>query len=253
MRQKLLWIVVCLAMLAVIAAVHPSSASAQESPNACAVPDALLEAGEKEEARKAYVALLRREPATTCATEGLKVINAPQPVPQPPSCDAADEQFDTGDLEAARIAYEEVGEDSECAATGLAAVREVRRLCDQGDAHLALDRKDDALAAFKSALEKNPKASCAKDGLEQVGPGLLARVSDAIPEFLIAIGLLLLCLSLLLLLGHVRPVYGVFSGLPIVGQILRPRLTLAALDDTALQPNQVGAPMAAEVRGGRGP
>ncbi|MDQ4042156.1 MAG: hypothetical protein M3141_10480, partial [Actinomycetota bacterium] len=89
----------------------------------CVLADALREAGAAKPATREYVALLRRDPALDCAKRGLAEINRPPP--------------DT-------------------------AARDARRLCARGDAYRAVHREADALAAYKSALEKNPAARCAR-------------------------------------------------------------------------------------------
>jgi tetratricopeptide (TPR) repeat protein len=228
-----------------------SRASAQAAPNRCSAAEALLKGGETEEARKVYVALLKRDPTLTCAVDGLMRIHAPQPTPTAPSCSSADAEFDAGDLNAARNEYMRVGESVECAAMGLAAIREVQRLCDGGGAYVASHRQDDALAAFKAALEKNPHAKCATDGLDKVKPWWLQRVSDsvtsALPELLVAIGLILLAFLVVLLAAYWKKVDRRLSRWPLIGRVLRPRLTLTALDDAALT-SKVGASMAARIK-----
>ena len=47
--------------------------------NACATADAYLQAGETEQARKAYDAVIKANPSEACAQAGLAKINAPQP------------------------------------------------------------------------------------------------------------------------------------------------------------------------------
>jgi tetratricopeptide (TPR) repeat protein len=219
----------------------------QERPNPCAVPDALLEVGEKEEARKEYVALVKADPTTRCAIAALKVLNAPVPPSEPMSCREADEEFDQGDLDSARDEYEQLPAGTECAATGLAAIREVDRLCKRGEGYLTLDREDDALASFKSALEKNPEADCATAGLEDVRPSLLDRISAALPDVLWAVGLIVLLVFVVLLTGYFNPMYRFLSTVPVLRHLLRPRLSLQTLDDSALG-FKVGAPLTARIK-----
>lgn len=226
----------------------PTRAVAQEPQNPCAVPDALVEAGEEDEARKEYVALLKAAPATTCASQGLKELNAPTPTADTPSCDDADDAFDAGDLEAARTEYERIGRDQECAEAGLAAIREVERWCRQGQAHLALEREEDATTAFRSALEKNPNAECALAGLEELAPGFIDEVADLTPEALLWLAVILLAsLLLLAILGRSREIYAFLLRDPILRPLIRPRLTISPLDDSAL-PAKVGASFAARMK-----
>jgi tetratricopeptide (TPR) repeat protein len=240
-----------LATLLTIALSHPASAAAQQTaPDPCAAADALRKAGEVEQARKKYVSLLSRNPTTSCAIEGLEAINAP--APKPPSCEPGDEKMEAGDLEGARIAYEALGQDSKCGAAGLTAVKEIQRLCDEGKAYESLHRDDDALSAFESALAKNPKAECARAGVEEATPGEFSRdltlVSDAIPEALVILGILLVLLFLVLLLGYWEPTRHIPARLPIAGRILSPRLTLEPLNDEALGDNRVGLAIVTRIK-----
>jgi tetratricopeptide (TPR) repeat protein len=221
----------------------------------CAVADALLRVGEKQEARKAYLTLLKRDPTTRCAIEGLTVINARSPTPAPVSCKAADRAFDSGNLEAARELYDRLGVEQECAASGLEEVRSVERLCGQGQAYLDVHRKDDALTAFRSALAKNPNAKCATDGVKKAkktDPHRLASFIDGIfgwaPRLLEIAGFVALVFFAILLFAYFGFVKRYLAELPIIGRILSPRLMLGPLDDEALSNSKVGAPMAARIK-----
>ncbi len=138
-----------------------ASASAAPAPtDVCAVPNALLAAGEKAEAKKLYIAILKSAPATDCAVAGLKKINAPT-LP----CEAADAKFQDGKLLDALAEYRRLGE-STCATAGITAVREVIRLCAEGNVNLRLEHDSEARAAYQKALAKSPEASCAEARLD---------------------------------------------------------------------------------------
>jgi tetratricopeptide (TPR) repeat protein len=178
----------------------PWSAPAQTDPR-CAVPDALREAGEKEQARKEYIGLLKQHPLLACAETGLTEIN------KTPSKRAA-------------------------------AIEEAITLCHRGRSYLNLHRDDDALASYKSALEKNPGQQCAKDGIEESGPStagrLFDRIADALPQYLLALALALLALFVFLLTAYVPLIRRWMVRRrfpPLVSRILSPRLNLGALSD----------------------
>jgi tetratricopeptide (TPR) repeat protein len=234
----------------VVAAAHAPAAASQAAPRSpCTVPDALLAAGEKAEARKLYVAILKRNPGTPCARNQLTKLNAPA---DPKTCTGADALFDAGELPEARDAYVALGAE-ECAVEGLVAIRSVERLCAEGDAHLADGRNDEALEAYSAALEKNPKAQCALDGVDEADAGVVERgftwIEDQAPNALTALGVVLTLLFLTMLLAYIPGVDSVIAHLPVVGKILSPRLTLGPLDDDALpDTSKVGGPMAARIK-----
>jgi len=213
------------------------------------VPDALRNAGEKSAARGLYITLLKRNPKLGCARRALATLNAPPPKPE--SCSSADSRFDRGDLGGARAAYEAVGSSISCASTGLAAIREVERLCAKGSADRRLDRNDDALAAYKSALDKNPRAACALAGVRSAGPDWISSwsswVVNRLPEVLTVLGALLLVLFLVLLLGYFDRVHRVFSSVPMVGRLLGARLSLEPLEAEAVD-SKIGASMTARIK-----
>ncbi len=240
--------------LAAIAVVLASPASSQ---NPCAFPDALLEAGEKDAARKAYIAILKRDPQSSCASEGLAKANlpastptTPAPSPTPYQCAAADDDLAAGRLKDAREGYRSLGS-AECAKEGLTTAQSVRRLCDQGKALEELDRRGDALTAFKSALEKSPKAECAVSGVARLGDSWFTRVTDAIPDFVEGIGLtlaaILLLLFLILLTGYIPLVRRIPAAIPGVGKILAPRLEFKPVDEGAID-WKVGASITARMK-----
>ena len=127
------------ALAAGLVALLAASASAAPAPGSssdgCAVPKALLAAREKAEAKKLYVAILKSAPATECAVAGLKTINTPAL-----TCEAADKTFEQGDLVGALAAYRRLGETT-CATAGVTAVREVVRLCAEGNVDLRLEHE----------------------------------------------------------------------------------------------------------------
>ena len=223
---------------------HPGSAFGA-APNACAVPDALLLGGEKQQARNAYIAVLRRDPTAKCAITGLTKINAPGPPPPPPAnCSNADALFDGGQLDKAQTAYAQLPPDMKCAATGLAAVREVQRLCAEGAADLKLEDRKDAKTAYKEALKKDPAAECATNGVDAATSHTywVASARDwtnkKVPPFLetlaIIAGVLVAMFFAILLLAYIPFMRRGFARLPLIGRILGARLTLGPLDDTAI-------------------
>jgi tetratricopeptide (TPR) repeat protein len=294
------WTVVVL--VAMVGAGLPRFARAQQQANPCAVPDALLSVGETDAARRHYVTLLEQNPNLACALAGLSEANAspaPQPTPQPPSCSEGDQEFDAGDLSAARAAYESLGREVKCAEAGLADVREVERLCRQGAGLLAIGRSEEALVAYKAALEKNPEASCAvagvseaakaivgflcsrgdsllarhrdedalaaykaalerdptaacaHEGIRVASPGWLSRtiseVSDAVPTILVGLLLVLLLGFAILMLAWSKNVYEMFTNIPFLRAILRPRLSFSPINEEAAEA-KVAASLLARVQ-----
>jgi tetratricopeptide (TPR) repeat protein len=247
-------VAVCGLTLILVGVVASSAVAATPvARNPCAVADALLAAGEKQHARTEYIRLLRRDPSLACAKTGLKTINAAQPAPPKPKapCAEAEIAFDQGDLDRAASKYRAVGLDTKCAEQGLAAVREVKRLCVQGRKDLALGRRDDAEKAFESALEKNPNANCASTGLQNSRRHWVVRTiawtTAAVPNVLIALGLLAALIFLGLMLGYVRRLYPYVLRIPIAGRIVNPRVSLSPLDDKATKLD-VGPALAARIK-----
>jgi tetratricopeptide (TPR) repeat protein len=241
-------------LLLVVGSTYAGLASAQgDVANRCAVPDALLKAGEKEAARKDYVSLLRRDPATLCARRGLVMINRPEPVQTPVSCRAADGAFEAGRLPDARRKYERLGQDQKCAADGLAAVKEVARFCNLGRAYSDRKRKEDALTAYKAALAKNPKAPCAIAGVpKESGPGWffqgLDGISNEAPHALVFAAIVIVGLIVLLLPTRAPSLRRRLARRRGLGWLLSPRLTLAPVDDAALGDNKVGTAISARIK-----
>jgi tetratricopeptide (TPR) repeat protein len=238
---------VCAATIVTAAAfVAANAASAQQDP--CETANALRAVRETKLARAEYVRVLRANPRSTCARRGLRLLNAS---PQPQSCARGDNAFDRGNLRTASAFYRSVGEDTECAKAGLAAVREVRRLCREGRANLKVGRDSAARTAFESALAKSPNAPCARDGIEDARPKLAARffdwLPDAITSGLVFIGALVGLVFLVLLLAHLAPFYPLFVGIPVVGSLIRPRLSITTLDDSATD-LKVGAALTARIK-----
>jgi tetratricopeptide (TPR) repeat protein len=232
---------------ATVATAAPPMSGAQVV-DACAVPNALLAAGEKAEARKSYVAILRRAPATSCAREALAKLNATQPAP---TCDAADALFDGGDLSGARAGYSRL-RGAACATAGLDAVRQVDAACAQGRAEARLGHDSEARKAYESALAKSPNVSCAKTGLSRLDRLSFTEVIDGVPmwapRILAAIGLLLVGFFLLLLAGYIPPVGRWLLKVPVARSILGPRLSLSALDDSSHTDDKIGASIAARIK-----
>lgn len=149
---------------------------------------------------------------------------------------------------------------AKCALDGLAklnapAAKSAKEACELGQAYLDVHRHADAAEAFKSGLEKDPQAECAKNGLEKAGPSWFTRTADtvanSIPTVLIFIGLGLLVVFAFLLLGYwpwmkrqIRrpPVLG-----PLVSRVLGPRLTFESVEDKAVD-GSPGGPFAARIK-----
>lgn len=186
------------------------------------MPAALSQTGATTAARRAYVALLNEDPTLQCALDGLTALNDK---PDPPSPE-----------------------------------QEAQPLCDEAEAYIAAHRDDDAVEAYKEALEKDPSAdSCGAVGLEELSPWWASRAVDggmgAVPKMLSVAGALLVVGLLVLMLGYTRVGARVLARTPIAHKILRPRLTLADLTDQAVSETdqgladlKIGAALTARVR-----
>ena len=231
---------------AAVARAQPPGAAAAQG---CAAPAALLAAGEEVQARAMYVAILKARPSTACAQLGLEKING-VPAKPPKTCTAADGMFDAGDLAGALAAYRRLG-DLKCADAGVAAVREVTRICLQGDVQHRLAHNDEARTAYNAALKEDPSAACASDGLKRLdalsASSVFNDISTWIPRVLIGVGLVLLAFLLLLLLGYSRSMKRLLLHFPPARPILSPRLSLGPLDDSCLS-SRVGATIAARIK-----
>ncbi len=220
----------------------------------CTAAYALLDAGDFEDAQKSFVALLTQTPALPCAGPGLtRALAGAPPPPTVALCAAADQQFADGKLIAARAEYMNLGRDSACAATGLAAIRDVERLCAQGNAELANHHKDTALKTFEAGVAKGPKAECVTTGLSAATSTVAARTIDTSVTVLEdageVAGILLAALFLLLLLGHSKRVWRKLVRIPIIRGLLGPRLSLDPLLDAAAGDNpKIGESLAARMR-----
>ncbi|HEX5374965.1 MAG TPA: hypothetical protein VFW48_02295, partial [Solirubrobacterales bacterium] len=178
----------------------------------CVLPKALVKAKEDKAARKAYVKELAVDPGSKCALDGLKALNAPAAEPAAGSCKI-------------------------------------------GNAFLDVHREDDAIAAYKKGLEANPGSDCASDGLDEAGPGWFKRtadcVLDAIPTFLVWVGLLLLACLLILLIAYwpraKRKMQTARLVGPLIGRVLRPRLTFETIADDCVE-GKPGPPIVARIK-----
>jgi hypothetical protein len=235
-------------------------------PSRCAVAQGLLRAREPVQARREYVRLLKRFAGITCAVDELQELNKPKPKPKPkpppktgPACLGADAAFERGDLEQARAAYgrlqarairKKLPTTLKCATAGLAASRQVQAMCDRGDVLQDVHRDADARAAFKAALEKNPRVDCVKDGLNDLEQNWLSRFMDGVigslDKVLVGIGLALVLTLLTMMLGYWNRARGRLLKLPGVGRLLGPRLALA-IDDGATD-KKLKAAMEARIR-----
>lgn len=211
-----------IAVLALGVLTVPAPVLAQEPqppPDPCAAADRLREANEDKEARKLYVELIKDDPTLECAETGLAELNEPAP--------------DTSEADAEEKA-----------------TADAEQQCARGDALRRVNRDDDAIDAYKKALEKNPEAACAEEGLEAAGPSRAKRFVDGIPDVLgdlaLFLGLLAVLLFAILLLGYLRPVRQPLLRFPPTGRILAPRFNIAALtDETDLN---VGAAISARAK-----
>ena len=240
-----------LAMAGATAVCAQAAKRAPRAPNRCVVAQGLVRARQPDAARREYIRVVKRFAAVRCAVEGLRTLNAPKPKPKPAAdCAAADALFEKGDLVAARKAYEAMSPRPKCATSGIAAVKEVESLCDRGDVLQDAHREEDARKAFTSALEKNPRAACPKDGVKDLSKGWLARLLDgfvsSLDEVLAFLGLLLGALFVFLLLGYIKPLRPLLLRMVGVRRLLGPRLSLE-LDDAAAG-GKLGAPMEARIR-----
>ena len=128
----------------------------------CAVGHALRSAGQAEAARKEYVRLLRANPSTPCAVEGLGLLAA-----KPPGdCAYANALLQLGRLADAEAEFKKViaiDPQLPCARTGgLVKINKLR--CDIADKLADRGAEDEARKLYESALTGSPK-SCASIGL----------------------------------------------------------------------------------------
>lgn len=173
-------------------------------------------------------------------------------------CALADTLSEAGESKGARREYVAVlraNPNADCAMAGLTALnaekpKSASEDCERGRVYLNANRDEDAVKSFSAALEKEPQAECAKDGLEEAGPSWATRtadrVTDAIPTALVFIGLVLLASFLFLLVGYWRPANRFIRRLPLVGPVLigralGPRLTFEPIDDEAVSGKPGGA------------
>jgi tetratricopeptide (TPR) repeat protein len=178
-----------------------------EAPNSavqCESAEGLAAAGALTEARALYAKQLESHPGLACAVAGIR---------------ATDKA-----LQASKTSASE---------------EEARMLCARAKADLAAHRDDDAVTAFKAALEKDPtEESCGAQGLLAESPHWLSRtaknVENAFPSVLLWLGLVLLTVLLVLMTGHLKWIGPKFRGAWGIRSILRGRLSFADCDDSAL-------------------
>jgi tetratricopeptide (TPR) repeat protein len=234
-----------------LALLIPFTAAAQQADRPdprCARGAALEKAGEKKEARKAYLRTLRRDPSATCAVDALKTLGAPPDPPDTKRCtEIATALKKDGDVSKAREEYAKLSTDLQCAKDGLAAATAAEVECERGDEYRDLDRDSDAEGAYKEALKKVPNDGLDKsddDGFFKEAAGTL---DDAAPvAFKLLAGLLFL-VALLALVAPRRFLSRRLGGVPVIGRLFRPGLAIAVADD-ALE-TKVGAPLAARISG----
>lgn len=150
-----------------------------------------------------------------------------------------------GETVEARKAYVKVLESdpsASCAREGLKKLNEpapksASQDCERGQTYQALHRGEGAQKAFEKALEADPKAPCAKKGLEEIGPSDLTRavnwIVDAIIDVAIGLGIVLLAGFLLLMIGWVPLLNRPIRHLPGLGRLIGPRLSIGAFEDEA--------------------
>jgi tetratricopeptide (TPR) repeat protein len=205
--------VVLLSAVAVSAA-GASNAKAPISPSAadkCAPAKALEGAGEEAEARKAYIKLLEGPSPPACATEGLDHLNGPK-------AEAVD--------------------------------------CKRGQIYETVSRDGDAVKAYEKALEVDPESECAKAGLEGLSPGDLtgsvtsisSDVTDWLGAIAVAVGLVALGVILFLAtVGRIPLVTRRLFGVPLLGGLIAPRLSIESVSDDATG-QKPGVPIAATIK-----
>jgi tetratricopeptide (TPR) repeat protein len=112
---------------------------------------------------------------------------------------------------------------------------EVSALCTRAATLRDAGEESDAVATYKSALEKDPRSDCAAAGLRDGPPTTIASVLDDIvaflPQLLLGAALVALALFCVLLLGHIRWMHRRLVRIPGLGRMLSPRLTLTAIGD----------------------
>lgn len=112
---------------------------------------------------------------------------------------------------------------------------EIRDLCTRAATLREAGEESDAVAVFKSALERSPASACAAKGLEDGPPATLGSrlddVAQALPQMLLLAGLALLALFCVLLLGHIRWMHRRLVRVWGLGRMLSPRLTISAFSD----------------------
>jgi tetratricopeptide (TPR) repeat protein len=198
--------------LLLAAGISSGVATAAEGP--CALGDALAQARETKQAKKAYVEVLKQEPSSACAAEGLTKLNPP-PEPKPPEVDYC----------AVGKAYEQAGRDS-----------------DAIDAYKKGLEKEPASECAKSGIE-----DAGPNNLTRISEDVLGSV----PTALLYGGAILVLYYLLLFFCHFAPLKrflikwtGPFGRL--VKHVLRPRLTFTDFVDGAVE--GAGAPLTARVK-----
>jgi tetratricopeptide (TPR) repeat protein len=242
----------CLILLPLLSLLAPSpldiAPSAQHA--TCSQAAALLAAGETTEARVSYLSVLKRNPASQCASAGLRRLH----VAVLSECTLADQQFEAGHLAEARKLYDHLGVSSKCGATGAARARTVLRRCAQGDAERDLDRSTEARKAYTSALASAPRAPCAVNGLRVLPDhnrfvSTVSAVVVALPIVAELVGLMALLVLLLLLLAYLSPVRKLYMRTPWLSSWIGPRLGFDGFDDSALGDGEKwGKPLQARVQ-----
>jgi len=127
-----------------------------------------------------------------------------------------------------------------------------QQLCDAGKAYLDAHLESEALASYEKALAADPTSPCAKQGVKSASPHVLAGLRKAVvgwlsnPLVVLAIAAFALLLLARIVLFFVPPLRGWLTPLPLVGVLVAPRLTVAAVQDEAAD-NKVGSPLGARI------
>lgn len=188
--------------------------------DACALPTALLDAGETKAARAEYVKLLRGNPTLECAQEGLAQANGAGAYAQkPPKTD----------------------------------IEKAEDLCEVGIAKKNAGAEAEAAKDFQKALDLDPAADCAQELDEINEQDRIERTESALDDIAKVLGLGIAALLLALLAATLfatilRPLRRWLVWVPVIGRVMRPQVRLEAFDDGAAGDQCKGAGAALTAR-----
>lgn len=160
-------------------------------PSPCASADALKKVGETEEAKKAYLEVLKSGSGSNCAPEGLEELKATEPPPAAEDCARGNTYLELDRNGAATKAFEaglEKNPHSHCA---------------------------------KHGLEKAGPSGVT---------GAIYEIVQFLPTLVEAAVLLVLALFAVLMVGYLRPVGRLMRGVPGIRHIVSPRLKIEILE-----------------------